>query len=448
MAPIACKSSSDCPAPTSVCDSANNVCVECLEIEDCSYKPGTVCSLGACTCPTEGQSFCPAYAKDYESRPARCVDLQTTTLDCGACGHSCYGACVAGACVDPWEPTPLAGAPKPRVRHACVSTGTQFVVWGGDAGGWTNTGGTLDVAANAWKPTSTATAASPRGYATAVWTGTEMIVWGGWDGGPLSTGARYDPTANTWKPLSTIGAPAPRYLHTAVWSGAHMIVWGGYDGTDNLLSGGKYDPAADTWAPTNTGSAPSERREHTAAWNGTRMIVYGGFGFDGVGNAYLADGKAYDPMGDAWEDLPSPGAPAARARHVAAWSGTELILWGGYDGTDFLSSGSVLSDVTGWTPMGGSPPSARQYATGVWVGDPVKRMVVWGGDGPGGKRADGGVFDPVPSTLAWVSGAMPTGPDARTLHCGAAVGARMIVWGGDSVVGVTNTGGVFDPQKM
>src|SRR5688572_33436351 len=44
---IDCQSNSDCPEPTAICDTQKDLCVECLEIEDCAFRPGTVCSQGA-----------------------------------------------------------------------------------------------------------------------------------------------------------------------------------------------------------------------------------------------------------------------------------------------------------------------------------------------------------------------------------------------------------------
>src|SRR5262249_25678974 len=122
-APIPCNSNADCPAPTSICDQVQHTCVECLELQHCAFRPGTVCSEGACVCPVGTGSFCEGYSKPFENRAPRCADLQTSTNDCGACGHACFGACAGGKCVDAWEPTPFGDAPTPRARPSCVWTG-------------------------------------------------------------------------------------------------------------------------------------------------------------------------------------------------------------------------------------------------------------------------------------------------------------------------------------
>jgi len=96
----ACSSNSDCPAPTSVCDTVKGHCVECLELSDCGFRPGTVCSAGACVCPGM-LSEC----------DGACVDTKNDLQHCGACGKACgdpanatagcaMGACGIGACND------------------------------------------------------------------------------------------------------------------------------------------------------------------------------------------------------------------------------------------------------------------------------------------------------------------------------------------------------------
>ena len=162
--PIGCQSSSDCPAPTAICDVVKHDCVECLVLSDCAFRPGTVCSMGACACPTPGDTYCDAFG----NQPARCVDLETTSGDCGSCNHACFGACAASACADKWEPTASVGAPSARTDHAAVWTGTHLIVWGGlAAGGATSTGGIYDLAKGSWTSTSTVNAPSPRSMARA-----------------------------------------------------------------------------------------------------------------------------------------------------------------------------------------------------------------------------------------------------------------------------------------
>jgi hypothetical protein len=70
-----------------------------------------------------------------------------------------------------------------------------------------------------------------------------------------------------------------------------MIVWGGWDGVETA-TGGIYDPATDTWTTTSAVGVPTGRSDHTAAWTGSNVIVWGGMDETG---AYLDTGGAYQP---------------------------------------------------------------------------------------------------------------------------------------------------------
>ncbi|MBI4950770.1 MAG: hypothetical protein HY908_01945 [Myxococcales bacterium] len=435
----ACRSNSDCAAPTPVCDTVKQTCFECLELADCAQKPGTVCSLGACDCPTAGESWC---------EPAVCTNLATSSEHCGACGHACFGSCAAGACLDPWEPTSADGAPAGRYRHVAVWTGDEMIVWGGvTAGGDTNTGGIYDPASRTWRATSTVDAPSARSLATAVWTGTEMVVWGGLHAGTaLNTGARFDPDTNTWSPVSLTGAPVRRYLHTAVWTDTEMIVWGGNDGTTRLPTGARYDPSANTWNAMASPLVP--RDHHTAVWTGTSMLTFGGIGIvaavDGVvlPGAGEAGGWSYTPSGDSWTSLTTINEPSARYDHTAVFGGGGLVVWGGYDGTSALGTGANYSTVSSsWTASNPPEPAARYGHRAVWL-ETGSVMVMWGGsDTAGNALESGGVYNP--TSNAWT--ATPTALSARFDHTMVSIGASVIVWGGRAGGQVLGDGGIYTP---
>ena len=44
------------------------------------------------------------------------------------------------------------------------------------------------------------------------------------------------------------------------------------------LLGGRYNPSTDSWSPINTYNVWDARGGHAAVWTGTEMIVWGGFG--------------------------------------------------------------------------------------------------------------------------------------------------------------------------
>jgi hypothetical protein len=70
-----------------------------------------------------------------------------------------------------------------------------------------------------------------------------------------------------------------------------MIVWGGIGyGYEN--TGGRYNPTTDTWVPTSTINAPEGRANPTAVWTGSEMIIWGGY--NARGDAVNTGGR-YNP---------------------------------------------------------------------------------------------------------------------------------------------------------
>jgi hypothetical protein len=441
--PVPCVSSVDCPVDQPVCDTITGVCTECLELDDCAHRPGTVCGFGMCVCPTEGHDWC---------APADCVDLQTSPKHCGSCDHACFGSCSDGACTDPWEPVASRGAPSPRARHAALWDDSRglMIVWGGTPDGSSGlaTGAMYDPAASEWTAMTPVGAPPPRMEATAVWTGTHAIVWGGRHGaGYYADGALFDPGTNTWTPMTQSGAPSPRARHSAVWTGTHMLVWGGADDSNQLATGGRYDPASNSWESMAT--APSSREDHSALWNdqGSRMYIYGGFG-DGptTNNVYFPGdgepgGRSYDPATDSWDLLSQVGEPPARARHTAIWDGMRMIVFGGDDGSGSLGTGFKLEGNT-WNALTGPGPSARGDHSAAWI-ETAGVMVVYGGRDGSGALDNGAVYDGV--TGEWVA-PVPNAIAARYDHSVVSADSRMIVWGGfNSGGGALGDGAQFRP---
>ena len=56
-----------------------------------------------------------------------------------------------------------------------------------------------------------------------------------------------------------------------------MIVWGGARSGTWFNTGGRYDPGTNTWTATSMTNAPTARIDHTAIWTGSEMIVWGGY---------------------------------------------------------------------------------------------------------------------------------------------------------------------------
>ena len=91
---------------------------------------------------------------------------------------------------------------------------------------------------------------------------------------------------------------------------------------------------------------PTARVYHTAVWTGSEMIVWGG----DDGTHVLNTGGRYNPSTDSWTATSTTNAPAAREGHTAVWTGSEMIVWGGYDGISYLNTGGRYNPSTdSWT---------------------------------------------------------------------------------------------------
>ena len=251
-----------------------------------------------------------------------------------------------------------------------------------------------------------------RQLASRVWTGSEMIVWGGVTDysfqfiGPHRDGGRYDPATATWRPISVIGAPTQRYIGVTmpqtVWTGKEMIVWGGFDpiSGDNYNDGARYNPSTDTWTPMSTVGAPVPRDSFSIVWTGTEMIVWGGWnGHDAYVPWFLNSGGRYNPETDTWTATSLALAPSIRQHHTAVWTGSKMIVWGG------VGPGKV-------------PP-------GVGTDD----------------LGDGGVYDPKTDTWSLTGTSLVGAPTDRYYPTAVWTGTEMIIWGGRGGTGPTDSGG-------
>jgi N-acetylneuraminic acid mutarotase len=361
---------------------------------------------------------------------------------------------------DSWTALPTTGAPRGRYGNAAVWTVSEMIVWGGyystSSDHYLNDGGRYNPTANSWTPVQTNGVPAAREYHTAVWTGSEMIVWGGYYASAgdhyLNDGGRYNPVADGWIPLQPSRAPAARTEHTAVWTGSEMIIWGGgYFGSSSVVSfndGGRYNLAANSWTALPTAGAPTARQDQTAVWTGSEMIVWGGWDFFSYS---FNDGGRYNPVNNNWTAVPTNSAPAARHWHTTVWTGSEMIVWGGYNGgigsdTYFSDGGRYNPVANSWTalPTTGAP-AGRNLHTAVWTGS---EMIVWGGVASGSTYFnDGGRYNPV--TDSWTTLPTTGAPAGRSLHTAVWTGSEMIVWGGSSwngsVTSYLNDGGRYSP---
>ena len=98
------------------------------------------------------------------------------------------------------------------------------------------------------------------------------------------------------------------------------------------------------------------------------------------------------------------------------------------------------SEAAQWKPTLVGVPSGRAYHTAVWTGS---QMIVWGGLSDSGYSNTGGRYNP--STDSWTPVSTTGAPSARKDHTAVWTGTQMIVWGGYNGAAL-KTGGQYDPS--
>jgi N-acetylneuraminic acid mutarotase len=356
---------------------------------------------------------------------------------------------------DRWYPISREGAPEPRPEPLMVWTGSEMIVWGGFRS-WCRDrlsgGGRYDPQRDSWLPISNEDAPYGNLSHSAVWTGNELIVWGGRPG--LGTGAHYDLITDSWSPVAESGAPSPRFSHSAVWTGSEMIVWGGRAGawcgsTVPFADGGRYDPVLRRWQEIPAGPHLAARSNHSAVWTGSEMIVWGGFGTA----TCFADGARYDPVSETWSAVTTSGAPSLSycnrpsydATHLAFWTGQEMLVLDGNDHAGYEPSSNT------WTglPWAGRPYIETSVSVGRWTGD---QLLIWSSDGWQDDLWP--VWSYTPGET-WVETQAAGAPRTRAYSEAIWTGSELIVWGGYweewnpvYVPHDTNTGGLYDPSTQ
>jgi hypothetical protein len=151
----------------------------------------------------------------------------------------------------------------------------------------------------------------------------------------------------------------------------------------------------------------------------------------------------YDIGADRWDTLPLGGsAPAPRDHAAVAWTGTEIIVWGGAaQGSQptptLLGDGARLDPATGrWTPMSNTgAPAPRMWAGAQWA---ASRFVVLGGNtqqsnpytcDPNGScapAAPGATYDPATDT--WQAHPSEGAPTLGPYPSVTSNGTQIVVW--------------------
>ena len=177
--------------------------------------------------------------------------------------------------------------------------------------------------------------------------------------------------------------PDARTSAVSVWSGRQqsgrdLVYWSGESGSGTVTEadGFTWDPNTNAWSPMS--DSPLEARAGSGAvFTGSEVVIWGGYG---QWPQRLADGAAYDPATDTWRMLPP--APLAPASPVATvWTGEEVLVWGSTERLASSTEGAAYNPATDeWRKLPDAPAPINE-GTAVWTGqDPSKpqEMVIFG----------------------------------------------------------------------
>ena len=275
-----------------------------------------------------------------------------------------------------WRRITSAPGPVESVEggYHAVWTGRELLGWG------VGLNAAYNPVTKRWRPL----AGSVAGPSVMVWTGRQVLTWGGGCcGANLATGGAYTPATDTWRALPR--SPLTGRHTTGAWTGRELVIVGGSGEVDVngrsefriFRDAAAYNPDTRTWR--RLPPMPEPRTGMTATWTGRELLVVGGYAEAGHGIRTYADGVAYNPATNRWRRVPSMGID--RAFHSAVWTGRYLLVWGGRmdrAGEWTTPSRGVAYDPVRntWTALPRSPLAGRTGHVAVWTGS---QMLIWGG---------------------------------------------------------------------
>jgi hypothetical protein len=481
---VACMASSS-PAAQALCgaNAPASVCLyECSRNAECAK--GQRCEVHTCVSIGDDQGQAGSGGTGAEAggasddhggadpgggaKPTGDAGSGTTASDAGTTSTSIGGAGGTSSV----EPAPAGAGGEPSAENAggtSEQAGPGLVDRGGKSTALASDGvAVADVEAcpgevqGEWIAMTQTGAPTPAADPYLYWDGQELLVFYF-----SQVYGLYDPCQDAWRTVST----SPSYLSPTAAIEADARLW---------FFRSIYDPSTEGLSPELSGLNPASgafevrsvteatTAEYTAdVSTGTDLMVWGGAvarstndGYDGT-NA----GSVYSPADDRWRAMSQQGAPTPRIA-PAAWTGTELAVWGGHSADTVLTDGGrsdcALSNapqcveygdgalydpaLDSWRPMSkiGAPAARRDHIV-AWTGN---RVLVWGGRTIDTSQepytetllVQGGLYDPVGETWTPTPALDMTADEMRN---------AAPLWTGERIVMFSNTGPrrVYEPSS-
>jgi hypothetical protein len=185
-------------------------------------------------------------------------------------------------------------------------------------------------------------------FAEAIWTGDEMMVFGGVSQGGLrnlSDAAAYNPVTKTWRSLADLPYGLEREAEAVLGDGV-VYAWpswfGHAEATPAPLA---YDLDTDSWQPLLTPEGLDTPASPSLVWTGHELLAWG------LAPSFDNDqgiGVAFEPATGTWRPLPAAPLEPTRsedgneASQAATWTGSEMVVWTGWIGTEWEAPTTLI----------------------------------------------------------------------------------------------------------
>lgn len=233
----------------------------------------------------------------------------------------------------------------------------------------------------------------------------------------------------SWREIVSNGPkPDPRSGAASVVVDNKLYIFGGYGGHGRLGDFVCYDFIKRTWKIIpNRGDIPGRRENNGMVCRGNCLYLFGGYN----GENWLNDFHEFNLETQTWHKLEPKEdehpAPVPRFGYVSAVWSDYFVVWGGYNGSTWLSDMSIYNFTTKkWTAVEakGVRPSVRSCPS--WT-QYEKSIYMFGGYNGSTRLND--FFEFNVSTLTWTRLAT-TGPapSPRYFHASAVYDGMMYVF--------------------
>lgn len=181
------------------------------------------------------------------------------------------------------------------------------------------------------------------------------------------------------------------------------------------------------------------------AWTGSELVMWGG----GWNGPFVDIGFSFDGSTQTWSAIPD-GPLSPRTQPGFAWTGEELLIWGGRTEECCVRSEMFLDDGAAYDPVTRTwralPPAPIEGRTpfAVWTGE---EFVVWGNQDRALRYEDGAAYDPATDTWRRIADGVAEVTDGVAVW----TGTEMIVFGaalhgGNIPETETAIGAAYDPS--